>query len=266
MVYRKLRIVLVFFLFLTVMLAAIVFYYHGHIPLLRHVERRIVIVDGLSEDVPNASLINRVSSLLSKFFALSKIDGEELTVNTYREIFMEHYDIYILRVHGGVSEGGDVVALFTSEPFNESKYVEERREGLVGVGEPFINPGKKLFVVSPDFIRRYGSGLRGSIVMVFSCYSSYRNKLAKAFIDAGAKAYIGWNGPVDTVTNDIALSKLIKYLFVENLTIAQAIRETMKDIIMLVEKQGFTYPTPLPLLTYYPPNVGDHTIWDLIRN
>ena len=229
----------------------------------KHIPLKAVVVDGLFDDFPNVSLISKVVGVLrSRGFVVDIVNGSDLTVDKYREIFGDGYRVLILRVHGGVAEDRGLVALFTSQLFNDSLYVFERKMGLVGVGEPFLSPGKKLFVISPEFIKRFGRGLKNSIVMVFSCYSSYRMELAKAFIDMGAKLYIGWDGPVDAVMNDYALSKLIEYLFVENMTIDEAVKETMNDILSIYAHRSGAYP--LPLLTYYPRSVGSYTVWDLL--
>ena len=195
---------------------------------------RAVIVDGLSKEFPNEELIAKVKSYLeSSGFEVEVIPADNVTVETYRKVLEGGYRVLIFRIHGGYcSEGKEVyVGLFANEAFNESGYVSERYLGLVGSGIPFANPEKVVFVISSRFVELYGSGLKGSLVMVFSCFSLYGESMAKAFIDRGSAAYVGWGGGVDPVTNDYALERLTYYFFVEGLTLSQSISHTMIDVM-----------------------------------
>ena len=227
--------------------------------------RDAVIIDGLSNDIPNLKLIDKTKLLLeSAGFNVTVITADNLTINTYKWVLEAGFKIIIMRVHGAIIPDQDIVGLFANERYNESLYVKEREKGLVGVGRPYIDPSRELFVIGPKFIEKYGN-LRDSIVIVFSCYSGYGDSLKKAFLNAGAKAYIGWDGPVDAITNDYAMEKLITGLFNHNFTIDKAITDTMNSIIFEL-KNRYVYNEPIPKLTYSPQNIGDLNVNDIINN
>ncbi|MEB3779560.1 MAG: hypothetical protein GSR85_04940 [Desulfurococcales archaeon] len=227
--------------------------------------RDAIIIDGLSNDIPNPKLIDKTKLLLeSAGFNVTVITADNLTINTYKWVLEAGFKIIIMRVHGAIIPDQDIVGLFANERYNESLYVKEREKGLVGVGRPYIDPSRELFVIGPKFIEKYGN-LRGSIVIVFSCYSGYGDSLKKAFLNAGAKAYIGWDGPVDAITNDYAMEKLITGLFNHNFTIDQAITDTMNSVIFEL-KNKYVYSEPIPKLTYSPQNIGDLNVNDIINN
>jgi hypothetical protein len=82
--------------------------------------------------------------------------------------------------------------------------------------------------------------------------------LAEAFVDKGASIYVGWNGSVELYYIDEATPYLVEQLCSGNLTIREAVDNTM-DIIGPdpVHKAGLEY---YPL---YPPDSGDKTLRDL---
>jgi len=218
-----------------------------------------IIVDGLSDEFPNESLISLTKHHLEIYgFNVTVVSGDNLTIDCYRDILSRGYDVLIFRIHGGFyAEGGEVlVGLFSNEVFDPNKYVDEQSRGFVAIGRPYVNPEKEVFAITTDFVRTYGN-FRNSIVMVFSCYSMVSDSMARAFVDRGASIYIGWKGAVNPDLNDFALDRLIYYLFVENLTISNAISRTMIDYMI-------KHKTEIPLL-YYPEEASKYTVWELIK-
>jgi hypothetical protein len=87
------------------------------------------------------------------------------------------------------------------------------------------------------------------------CDSLRYTDMAQAFIEKGAKAYIGWNGSVSASHTDIATTRLLQHIITQKQTIKQAIENTMKEV-------GID-PTYKSQLTYYPTNAGQYTIKNL---
>jgi hypothetical protein len=65
---------------------------------------------------------------------------------------------------------------------------------------------------------------------MMGCDGLTNTKMAEAFIERGAMAYIGWTGPVSADHTDTATQQLMKHLISENKTIATAITETLNEV------------------------------------
>jgi hypothetical protein len=76
--------------------------------------------------------------------------------------------------------------------------------------------------------------------------------MAEAFVEKGAKVYMGWNGSVSAGRTDTATAFLLQHLIQENQTIEQAMDNTMKKV--------GPDPTSESVLDYYPLKVGEQTI------
>jgi hypothetical protein len=80
--------------------------------------------------------------------------------------------------------------------------------------------------------------------------------MAGAFVLKGASTYIGWDSGVGIDYVDKATLLLVNNLCVENLTVEEAVAETMV--------QEGADPSTGARLRYYPPESGDQTIKQLI--
>ena len=254
----KLRVVIL--LILLAVIPIITYIQLSRIGTIESTELRAVVVDGLSDEFPNETLITKVKSYLEDIgFEVDVVPGHNLSVDTYREILRSNYKVLIFRIHGGFHEEGNrvLVGLFSNEIYVPDKYRDEQKQGLVAIGRPFINPKKEVFAISPQFIKYYAKDLKGAIVMVFSCFSLYGYSMAKAFIDKGASIYIGWEGPIDPLVNDYALERFSYYFFAKNHTVSEAISKTSLDVLKVYKSRV--------ILSYYPEDVSDLTILDIIK-
>jgi hypothetical protein len=90
---------------------------------------------------------------------------------------------------------------------------------------------------------------KDALVIMMGCEGLNNTKMAQAFIEKGAKAYISWKGSVSAGHTDTATINLLQHIITEKQTIKQAIDNTMKEV----------GPDPAynSLLTYYPLEAGD---------
>jgi len=162
--------------------------------------------------------------------------------------------LIILRVHS------DAKALFTSEPFNNTKYVYEQNTGQLAIAaysEEALRTGNVYFGIRPSFITKSMDGrFVNTRILMMGCEGLKDSNMAEAFVKKGARVYISWSGLVSATHTDQATVELLKHLITEKQTIKQAVTETM-------EKVG---PDPVDgsILLYYPDtSVDDYAIPNL---
>jgi len=96
-----------------------------------------------------------------------------------------------------------------------------------------------------------------SIVIAMGCHSLNYSTMAQAFIDKGAKLYIGWTGLVSVTDSDEATIKLLELLFIENKTINDAIIQCNIYLLTLHPEFGGE-------LDYFPKDMGNKKVWDIV--
>jgi hypothetical protein len=50
------------------------------------------------------------------------------------------------------------------------------------------------------------------------------------FISKGAKAFVGWDGPISAEHTDAATENLLRHLVIDDMTIQQAVASTMREV------------------------------------
>lgn len=226
-------------------------------------EPRAAIVDQLyAFDYPNQEFIEQVTDTLASYgFQVDLYQGDEVTVNFYRNLASRGHQLIILRTHSGLikQKGADEVktSLFTSEGYSRIKYVreqlnEELVKASVGEGYPFY------FAIDSKFItRRMKGNFDDTVIVITGCSGLYFDDLAQAFIEKGASTYLAWNHAVGADYVDGATIALVRNLCIDRLTIDQAVAKTMAE-------KGRD-PEQGAVLKYYPKDSGNKTIAELIR-
>jgi hypothetical protein len=210
--------------------------------------RHAAIVDGLAEQMPNATFIEAASSILrGAGFGVDVYSWKAVTVELFRRL-PSSYGIVLFRTHSAPG------AIFTAEPYDTNRYVYEQLSDEVMIGEIKYLPKDKnrFFAIGPKFVEDYMS-FNDTIIVQMGCYGvSAGNNMANAFLNKGAKLYIAWDNWVTPERTDEAALELIRQLVVERATIAQAVQKSMIAI-----GPDLTYGS---LLLYYPKWCGDRTL------
>jgi hypothetical protein len=197
--------------------------------------RTAVIVDQLSLTQPNPAFAEAARSVLEQAgYLVDDFEGNEVTVEFYSGLPLRDYDLVILRVHSGQAavwgEPTDYVGLFTGEPYNETKYAEAEDAGLVGAAT-YYHGSERIFGISPEFIT---SGMWGKFhdttVIMMGCDGLKSETTARAFIDKGAKAVVGWSGRVSASHTDAATENLLQHLLIEGHAMRDAVALTMAEV------------------------------------
>ncbi|UCE15829.1 MAG: hypothetical protein JSV12_08210 [Candidatus Bathyarchaeota archaeon] len=148
------------------------------------------------------------------------------------------------------------LALFTSEPYSNTKHVYEQFTGQVGrvtfyEGEEPKEPS--YFGIHSEFVKQSMKGkFQRTIIIMMGCNGLTYSYMAEAFIEKGARAYISWSNSVLASQTDLATTRLLQHFITENRTLKEAMRETFKEV----------GPDPLykSFLLYYPLEAGNYTI------
>ena len=222
---------------------------------------KAAIVDQLGLTFPNHTFVELATSILEQAgYNVDYYPGERVTVDFYRSLPTHGYKIIILRVHSALGVYGEPpLCLFTSEPYSQNRFVyEQLTDQLTRAYYDVNGESQYYFGILPKFIK---SGMMGrfkdTVIIMMGCNGLTYTDMAKAFIDKGAKVYIGWYRSVSVGHTDAITIKLLQYYLIEKLTLKQSIRETFQNM-------GID-PIYKSLLIYYPLEVGEQTIENISK-
>jgi hypothetical protein len=194
---------------------------------------KAAIVDHLSTSWPNPAFVKECTAILEGAgYDVDYYKGEDVTVELYRGLPTHGYKLIILRVHSAYVPKYLSLAMFTSEPYNKQRYVYEQLRNRVASGyiEPHQEGDPRYLVITDKFVRSSMEGtFDGALVVMMGC-KGIKKCAATAFIEKGARAYVGWDGLVSARHTDQATVRFLKKLLSENRTIAQAVTQTMTDV------------------------------------
>lgn len=221
---------------------------------------KAVIVDQLSHMFPNNTFIQSVKKLLiDNGFTVDYCASDKVNVDFFRRLFGEGYSLIILRVHSAQIGETTQICFFTSQPYSKTQYIGEQISDQVFPATPqmtalqaFTGNFPVYFAIGPNFIKQTSyTRLGNATIIAMGCDSLRWADTAKAYIEKGAKAYIGWNASVSASHTDTATTTLLQHLITEKQTIKQAVENTIKE--------AGPDPTYNSVLAYYPPTIADTT-------
>jgi hypothetical protein len=160
------------------------------------------------------------------------------SVNFYRTLPERGFKIIILRVHAALNPETGTLALFTSEKWDDLKATTDYITDFDMVN-PLNNKLAKVrlnetsqeyFGLTPSFVKGMQGDFHDAVIIMMGCDTLANTKMAQAFIQKGAKAYIGWTGPVSAPHTDSAAQQLLKHLVSEEKNIGTAVKETLDEV------------------------------------
>jgi len=214
------------------------------------------IIDQLSMEYPNTPFVENVTAVLENHNFNVTYHSQKLDVEFFKKLATYNYGIIVLRVHSALRSDSSTVDLFTSESFDEDLHVQEMNEGLVVRGVlNYSSVPKEYFAISPKFLENLEGRFPESIIIAMGCWSLRQGleQMAEAFIEKGAKAYVGWNGLVEYEHTDQETMKLITRLLAEDKTISEAVSRVLSD------------PAWKSKMGYYPVTARDIKISSLVN-
>jgi hypothetical protein len=219
---------------------------------------KAAIVDHLSLSWPNPTFVKECKALLEGAgYYVDYYEGERVTVDFYRNLPAHGYKFIVFRVHSAYIQKYLSLAMFTAEPYSKHRYVYEQLRNRVASGhfEPYRQGDPRYLVITDKFVRFSMKGSFQDTVIVMMGCTGIKKCMATAFLKRGAKAYIGWNGPISAHHTDRTAIQALKYLLVGKQTIAATVAQTMKDVGREPEYKS--------TLLYWPIQAGDYRIQPL---
>ena len=200
---------------------------------------KAAIVDQLSLTAPNPAFAEEATAMLEEAgYAVDYVPGEQVTVDFYRSLPTHGYELIFLRAHAGRyqvdGEPTDDTRLFTSEPYSPLKYVEEQRDGRLSISifdRSDLEDNEAYFGIPADFVT---SSMKGSFndakVILMGCDVLRGERLAKAFVEKGAEAVVGWDAPVSASHTDAATLELLRRHLFDDLSVPAAAAAAMDEL------------------------------------
>lgn len=225
---------------------------------------RGVVIDQLSPEDANDSLRSAVRADMRKFgLEVREIEGDEVTVQTYRSLGNSGPSVLLIRSHSGIltlegDEEQHITALFTNEPYSKAKYVTEQLRDRVLIVRRHEQDEQLKFGVSPLFIlHSMEENLSRTVVIIAGCSCLGRTDLAEAFRARGASVVLSWDQPVSLDYLDRATEYLVDALLAQEMTI--------EDATVLTMAEFGSDPEFGAILLYYPPAAGRYTVAELVQ-
>lgn len=213
---------------------------------------------------PDPVFVEAATNIMKKAgFTVDYYPGENVTVELYRDMATHGYGLVILRAHSTATYIGGIrgrVIVFTSEPYDKTKYVFEQAAGQicpVAYSEEEYKKGFMYFGIDARFvIGSMKESFQNTVVFMMGCQGLDNTAMAEAFVRKGAKVYISWSGSVLASHTDSSTANLLQHFLIEKLPLKSSVQETFKEL--------GSDPLHESRLIYYPLEVGDKTIEDIM--
>ncbi|MGD9131088.1 MAG: hypothetical protein PVH73_05890 [Candidatus Bathyarchaeota archaeon] len=189
---------------------------------------KAALIDALYVTLPNDEFTRSLTETLQEAgFEVDVFQGTEVTVDFLKTV-PNGYKLVILRMHSALHE--DQLYLFTAEPYSVGKYTQEQQFQLVKEAYA-TEESQPVFAVNWGFVKRCMTGkFNGTLVIAMGCDGTLDQLIIEEFMNQGAFGYISWNGPVLISHSDTAILHLTEVLYLEKLSVAEAIEITNNQV------------------------------------
>jgi len=138
-----------------------------------------------------------------------------------------------LRAHSATNPENGELAIFTNERWSDAKasttYLNDiLNDRLARVRIEEDSPS--YFGITSNFVKAMNGRFDNTIIIMMGCDGLKTESMAEAFIQKGAKTYIGWDGLVTPQYVDKATTKLLEHLVLEKQTVSEAVTETVEEV------------------------------------
>ncbi len=168
---------------------------------------RAAIIDELSLTYSDPYFLDNVTQTLkSAGYSVDYYPPSQVTVRLFQDLPGRDYGLIIIRSHTASSAG-----IITAEAYTQNKYVYDQLTNQLVQG--VVPPSRQTyFAIEAGFV---GAEMKGqfpdSTIVLMGCAGLQGNhQLAEAFIDKGAKFFVGWTNAVSATQTDIGVSVLIQ--------------------------------------------------------
>jgi hypothetical protein len=203
----------------------------------------------------NQTFVATAEELLYARFSAVDYYSDNASVDNYKSLSSQGYKLIIWRVHSALDLNSKYIAISTSERYGSKSYDQYSSDQLTLcniTGDPRL-----YFAITPKFIEECMNGrFEDTVIVLMSCNGLKKEyeKTAEAFIQKGAKAFISWDGWIESRDNDQAITLLLQYLIIQNSTVGEAVSRIPSFVSLAYESSK---------LDYYPhTDVAGYTIPD----
>ena len=214
---------------------------------------KAAIVDHLSISFPNPAFVKECTGILEGAgYDVDYYKGQDVTVEFYGNLPTHGYKVIVLRAHSAYIHKYLSLAMFTSEPYSKTRYVSEQLRNRVACGyiEPYRKGDPRYLVITDKFVRFSMKGSFDDAVIVMMGCRGIKKCAATAFIEKGARAYIGWDGLVSARHTDRATIRFLRRFLTQKQTVASAVAQTMEEVGHEPEHKS--------TLLFWPVKAGDY--------
>ena len=235
---------------------------------------KAIIIDQLYDDIPNRYFTQRVVELLAGAgYAVDIVTTKDVTVDLYKKLPSLDYKFVVVRTHGAVDSDQTTVTLFTGEKYDTERYISEQLFGQLKKGVPMlertfstsvseslrniengthkpitlsltdtVSRQGEYFAITPTFVDTAMNGEFSETVFVLGgCKTMHTDTLAQSLVKRGASMVVGWDNPVSSTDNDIAMIELLEKLFDDKMEMNDAMGSANK----LLPIEDMSYPARL---------------------
>jgi hypothetical protein len=209
--------------------AALLFYSYPY----QHSQPKAAIIDQLSSSklsaisrYQNQTFIAEAQELLHARFLQVDYYSDNATVDNYKILPSLGYKLIIWRAHSALDLKSQYIAISTSERSGSQNYDQYSNDQLTLCN--ITGDARLYFAITPKFVEECMDGrFEDTVIILMSCngLKSGYGKTAEAFIQKGARIFVGWDGWIDSSDNDNAISLFLQRLIVQNSTIGEAVAQ-----------------------------------------
>jgi len=182
------------------------------------------LIDALYSTLPDDEFTDSLKETLETAgFEVDVFQGTEVTVDFLKNV-PSGYDLIVLRMHSALHY--DDLYLFTGEPYSVNKYTDEQYFRLVKEAYATDN-SDAVFAVNWGFVKRcMAEKFNDTLIVMMGCDGTSDSTLIDEFLNQDAVGYISWDGPVSIGHSDSATLQLVKCLYLDELSVRDAIQNT----------------------------------------
>jgi len=198
---------------------------------------RAAIVDQLGLTFPNPGFVENVTATLERAgYQVDYIPGAQVNVVFYEGLPERNYDIVIFRVHSDRLQGEwqgqpiDETVLFSAEPFDEKKYLDDRAQARL-TSARYFEGSDRFFGIAPTFVEQRMKGrFHNTLVIAMGCDGLSSQRTAEAFLNKGAGTFVGWDELVTADHTDASIERFVQHVVGDGLTPQAAVSRTMEEL------------------------------------
>lgn len=162
---------------------------------------KAIVLDPFNISSKNSSVVNTLLSN-NQNIEVTYLKGADVTPEIIQNLSEDDLIYYV--GHGGIDKSNwDTIFIGTGVPFSEAsiaayaaKYGGNKYKYF---GKMITGDNQEYILVNSYFVADYSKGLKATVVYIDACHSldaDTNDMMAKAFIENGAKSYLGWSADV----------------------------------------------------------------------